>query len=115
MPKTIALDREDRLRQIKQCFSTELQSGRDGHLTIADIARMMHLKPSTKLRLMVEELVMNSEIISTVEPMAGVAGFRRIYRPNEGEFQRYKPQYKGGGRSIKVNGKQMAMNFETGG
>lgn len=113
MPRTKALAREDRLRQILLCFATELQAGRDAHLTVSDIAKKMHLTASTKLRLMIEELVMDSQLISEKEPMPGVAKFRRIYRPNLGEYQRPKTQYRGGGRSIKINSRQMSIFAEV--
>lgn len=111
--KSKALARPDRLRQILLCFAVELQEGRTGELTVADIARKLHLAPSTKLRIMLEELVMDSQLISTKEPIPGVAKFRRIYRPNLGQYERPRPQYKGQGRSIKINSKQMSMFVEV--
>ena len=111
--KKKALAREDRLRQILLCFAIELQEGRTGELTIADIARKMQLTASTKLRLMVEELVMQSQLISTKEPIPGIAKFRRIYRPNLGQYERPTPQYKGSKRSIKINSKQTSFFAEV--
>lgn len=111
--KKKALPREDRLRQILLCFATELQAGRSGELTVADIARMMHLSASTKLRLMIEELVMDSQIISTKEAIPGIAKFRRVYRPNLGEFKQPRPQYRGAGRSIRINSKQQSFFAEV--
>lgn len=110
--KTKALAREDRLRQILMVFAIELQEGRSGQLTVADIARKLHLSPSTKLRLMIEELVQDSQIISEKEDIPGIAKFRRIYRPNLGEYQRPKPLYRGAGRSIKINSRQMSIFAE---
>lgn len=111
--KTKALQREDRLRQILQCFAIELQEGRTGELTVAEIARKLRLTPSTKLRLMIEELVMDSQLISERETIPGIAKFRRIYRPNHGEYKRPAPQYKGAGRQIKINSKQISIFAEV--
>lgn len=111
--KKKALAREDRLRQILQCFVIEIQEGRTGELTVADVARKLHLSVSTKLRLMLEELVMDSQLISTKEGIPGIAKFRRVYRLNLGEFKPPAPLYKGSGRQIKVNGQQMAMFTEV--
>jgi hypothetical protein len=111
--KTKALAREDRLRQILQCFAVELQSGRSGELTVADVAKKLRLAASTKLRLMLEELVMDSQLIVTREDIPGVAKFRRIYRPNLGEFDLPKPQYKGEKRSIRINSRQMSFIEEV--
>jgi len=111
--KKKALAREDRLRQILLCFAVEIQDGRTGELTVADVARKLQLSASTKLRLMLEELVMDSQLISTQEPIPGIAKFRRVYRPNFGEFKRPTPQYKGSKRQIKITGKQMSMFVEV--
>lgn len=112
--KTKALAREDRQRQIYQCFAVELQQGRTGELTVADVARMMHITPSTKLRIMLEELVMEGGLQSRKEDIPGVAKFRRIYSPDPKHFQRPTPQYRGAGRSIKINSKQMSFIAEVG-
>jgi len=113
MTPTKALPREDRLMQIKQCFQTNIMAGGDGNLTVADIARMMRLAPSTKLRLMIEELVMDSQIKSTIEEIPGVAKFRRVYSVNHGEFECHKPLYRGQGRAIKINSKQQSLWAEV--
>lgn len=111
--KTKALAREDRQRQIYQCFAVELQQGRTGELTVADVARMMHITPSTKLRIMLEELVMEGGLQSRKEDIPGVAKFRRIYSPDPKHFQRPTLQYRGAGRSIKINSKQMSVFVEV--
>lgn len=111
--KTKALAREDRQRQIYQCFAVELQQGRTGELTVADLARMMHITPSTKLRIMLEELVMEGGLQSRKEDIPGVAKFRRIYSPDPKHFQRTTPQYRGEGRTIKINSKQMSVFAEV--
>lgn len=104
--KQKALAREDRLRQIMLCFMVDLQSGGDGRLTVAGIARRMHLAVSTKLRDMVMELVIDGQLDFTDEPIPGVAKFRRIYSPNEAVMKNYRPHYKGEGRSIKISSRQ---------
>jgi len=111
--KTKALAREDRQRQIYQCFAIELQEGRTGELTVSDVAKKLHLTASTKLRIMLEELVMEGGLQSRKEDIPGVAKFRRIYSPDPKHFQRPAPQYRGAGRSIKINSKQMSMFVEV--
>ena len=111
--KTKALAREDRLRQILQAFAIELQEGRSGVMTVADVARKLHLTPSHKLRLMLEELVMDSQLISEKEDIPGIAKFRRIYRPNLGQFKQPTPQYRGVGRTIKITSQQMSIFAEV--
>lgn len=112
--KTKALAREDRQRQIYQCFAIELQEGRTGELTVADVAHKLRLTASTKLRIMMEELVMEGGLQSRKEDIPGIAKFRRIYSPDPKHFKRPTPQYRGAGRSIKINSKQMSMFVEVG-
>lgn len=112
--KSKALAREDRLRQILQVFAVELQSGRTGELTVAEIAKKMRLSPSTKLRLMIEELVMDSQLKVRREDIPGIAKFRRVYSPNLGQFERPKPVYRGEGRSIRINSRQSSFLAEIG-
>ena len=107
--KQKALAREDRKRQILIAFAVNIQSGGDGELTVAGIAQLMHLTPSTKLRDMVTELVIDGTLDFRDEPIPGVAKFRRIYSPDPKTFKRPKPQYKGEGRAIRVNSKQQSM------
>lgn len=111
--KTKALAREDRQRQIYQCFAIELQEGRSGEMTVSDVAKKMHITASTKLRIMLEELVMEGGLQSRKEDIPGVAKFRRIYSPDPKFFKMPKPQYSGGGRSIKINSKQMSIFAEV--
>lgn len=111
--KQKALAREDRLRQIMQVFAMDLQQGGTGELTTAEIARKMHLSPSTKLRLMIEELVMEGGLQSRREDIPGVCKYRRIYSPDPKHFKMPKPQYKGQGRSIKINSKQTSFFAEV--
>ena len=110
--KTKALAREDRLRQILQVFAIELQEGRSGEMTANDVAKKLHLTTSTKFRLMLEELVMDSQLISTKEEIPGIAKFRRIYRPNIGQFKTPTPQYRGVGRTIKITANQQSLFME---
>lgn len=80
--KKKALSREDRKRQIMLAFAVDLQSHGDGRMTIADIARKMQLAPSTKLRDMVTELVIDGLLVDEKEVIPGVTKFRRIYSPS---------------------------------
>jgi hypothetical protein len=85
--KQKALAREDRKRQILLAFAVEVQNGNTGEMTIADIAKHLHLSVSSKLRDMVMELVIDGELDFRDEPIPGIAKFRRIYAP---KFQRDK-------------------------
>jgi hypothetical protein len=112
--KRKALSRDDRKRQIQLEFAMKLQSGGDGEMTVADIARLMHLSPSTKLRDMVMELVIEGVLDFRDEPIPGIAKFRRIYSPDPKTFKRPKPEYGRLGRAIKINSKQGSFFVEGG-
>lgn len=111
--KQKALAREDRLRQILQVFAIDLQQGGTGEFTTSEVARKMHLTASTKLRLMLEELVMEGGLQSRREEIPGVCKYRRIYSPDPKAFKMPRPQYKGQGRSIKINSKQKSFFAEV--
>lgn len=111
--KTKALAREDRQRQILQCFAIELQEGRSGELTVSDVAKKLHLTASTKLRIMLEELVMEGGLQSRREDIPGIAKFRRIYSPDPKQFKRPTPLYRGANRTIKITSKQMSFLAEV--
>lgn len=104
--KTKALSRDDRKRQILMAFSVEIQNGYSGEMTVADIARKMHLSPSSKLRDMVLELVIDGILDFRDEAIPGITKFRRIYSPNPDLFRRPPVHYIGQGRAIKVNSRQ---------
>jgi hypothetical protein len=77
--KTKALSRDDRKNQIMLAFAIEIQSDRTGEMTIADIAKKLHLTASTKLRDMVMELVIEGSLDFRDETIPGIAKYRRIY------------------------------------
>lgn len=112
--KTKALSRDDRKRQILIAFAVEMQqltkaeieAGTAVEMTVADIARAMHLSPSTKLREMVLELVIEGVLDYRDEPIPGVAKFRRLFSPDNATFKRPKAQYGRSSREIKINSKQ---------
>jgi hypothetical protein len=79
--KIKALTRDDRKRQIMLAFAVNIQSGHDGRMTLADIARKLQLSVSTKLRDMVVELELEGLLDHVVEPMPGIVGKRFIYAP----------------------------------
>lgn len=106
MAKVKALAREDRKRQIMLAFAVEMNDGEEPEMTIANIARFMHLSPSQKLRDMVMELVIDGVLDFRDEPIPGIAKFRRLYSPNAKAFKRPTPQYRGQGKPIKINSKQ---------
>lgn len=103
--KTKALSRDDRKRQVLLAFAVELQCGRDGRMTIADIASKLKLAASTKLRDMVTELVIEGVLVDEKEPMPGVTKFRRIYSPTA-IFDRNRGKRKHEQRTIRINAKR---------
>jgi hypothetical protein len=112
--KQKALTREDRKRQILLAFAVEIQQGNKGEMTIADIARKLHLSASTKLRDMVMELVIDGALDFRDETIPGIAKFRRIFSPDAKTFKRPRASYKGEGRAIKVNSRQKSFLMEIG-
>jgi len=112
--KQKALRREDRKRQILLAFALEIQNGRKGEMTVADIAKHLHLSASTKLRDMVMELAIEGSLDFRDEPIPGIAKFRRIFSPDAKTFKRPRAQYKQEGRAIKVNSRQKSYLMEIG-
>jgi hypothetical protein len=112
--KSKALSRDDRKRQILIAFAVEMQkltkaeieAGTAVEMTVADIARCLHLSPSTKLRDMILELVIDGTLDYRDEPIPGIAKFRRLYSPDNATFKRPKAQYGRSGREIKINSRQ---------
>jgi len=107
-----ALSREDRKRQILLAFAVELQQGNTGEMTVANIAKHLHLSASTKLRDMVMELVIDGSLDFRDEPIPGIAKFRRIFSPDAKTFKRPRTQYKQEGRAIKINSRQKSYMME---
>lgn len=103
--KTKALSRSDRKRQILLVFAVDIQTGGEGRMTLADIARDMHLAPSTKLRDMVTELEIEGLLANQTEPIPGVCKFRRIYMPTAHfDTRTGKPKHEP--RTIKINARR---------
>lgn len=115
MAKQKALARDDRKRQIMIAFSVEIHNGNNGEMTVADIARKLHITASTKLRDMIMELVIDGVLDFRDEPIPGVAKFRRIYSPEAVSFRRPKAEYGKLGRAIKINSKQGSFFAQLGG
>lgn len=66
---------------IVQTFVVAVEkTGKDTTLTIADIANSLHVTASTKLRIMVNEMVLDGVLASTKQKHTGIAGFRVLYR-----------------------------------
>jgi len=110
--KQKALAREDRKRQILLAFAVEIQQGNTGEMTVANIAKHLHLSASTKLRDMVMELVIEGTLDFRDEPIPGIAKFRRIFSPDVKTFKYPTPQYKGARKSLKVNSRQGSLLME---
>lgn len=114
MAKQKALARDDRKRQIMIAFAVEIQDGRSGEMTVADVARKLHLSASSKLRDMLLELVIEGVLDFRDEPIPGIAKFRRLYSPDAVSFRRPKAEYGRQGRAIKVNSRQGSFFAQIG-
>lgn len=110
--KTKALSREDRKRMILLAFAVEVQCGRTGEMTVADIARKLHLSASSKLRDMVMEMVIDGSLDFRDEPIPGIAKFRRIYAPNFKQDKIYETIHLKKRSPIKVNRNQTSFFLE---
>jgi hypothetical protein len=110
--KKKALAREDRKRQILLAFAVEIQQGNSGEMTVANIAKHMHLSASSKLRDMVMELVIEGTLDFRDEPIPGAAKFRRIFSPDAKTFKRPRAECKGEKRAIKINSRQKSFFAE---
>lgn len=86
--KSKALTREDRKIQIVLEFEklTRRYCTYDVAMTVNDVAKAITLEPSAKLRKIMAELVEDEVLLCEVEDMPGIAGFRRIYKPNPERF-----------------------------
>lgn len=114
MAKKKALAREDRQRQIVLAFAVEMHDGKQPEMTVADIARKLQMTPSSFLRGMITELVIEGVLDERKEDIPGIAKFRRIYSPNPKHFKIPTPHYGRQNRAIKVNGKQVSFFAEIG-
>jgi hypothetical protein len=104
--KTKALTRDDRKRMILLAFAVEIQSDRTGEMTIANIARKLGLSPSTHLRDMCMEMVIDGSLDFRDETIPGVAKFRRIYSPNFKKDKIYETIHLKRRAPLKVNSRQ---------
>jgi len=110
--KQKALDRDERKRQILIAFALEIQNGNTGEMTVANIAKHLHLSASTKLRDMVMELVIDGALDFRDEPIPGIAKFRRVFSPDAKTFKRPRAEYGRQGRAIKINSRQKSFFAE---
>lgn len=74
-----AYTREERRLMIIQAFAVEIQDRRGHYMTTADIARKLHVTPSTKLRIILNEMVLDEILLCVVQEHPGIAGYRRLY------------------------------------
>lgn len=108
--KTKALARDDRKRMIILAFAVEVQNGNSGEMTMAHVARKLRLSPSTKLREMILELVIDGQLDYRDEPIPGIAKFRRIYSPNFKQDKVYEAIHLKR-KPLKVNSRQKTLEL----
>lgn len=65
---------------IVQALAIEVQAGREAILTVSEIAHKLGVTPSTKLRIILAEMVVDQVLVMEREEHPGIAGFRRLYR-----------------------------------
>jgi len=112
--KQKALSRSERKYQILQAFKLEILNGNSGEMTVANIAKHMHLAASTKLRDMVMELVIEGELDFRDEPIPGIAKFRRIFSPDAKKFKSASVSWNAKKRTVKINSRQKSFLTEIG-
>jgi hypothetical protein len=74
-----AFTRQERLIQIIQVVAT-LENEGQPECTTADIANRLGVTPSTKLRALINSLLVQKVLTHRLEDHAGIANFRRLYR-----------------------------------
>ena len=77
-----AYSRYERKRLIINVFAEEIRKGHPAQLTCAGLAQKMNIRPSTKLRKILAEMIEDELLRCVKEPNAGVCGFRMVYELN---------------------------------
>lgn len=108
MKQRKAFTREERRLMIVQAFTIEVYRNQEWEdMTIADIAQKLKITASTKLRIMVNEMVVDGLLLSRREVHPGIAGFRVIYSlPHHKLFELLKNAQSaayGQKRAIRIN------------
>jgi len=81
MKKRKAYTREERCLMIVQALVVEVEKwGIPAEMTVAEIAHKLDVTPSTKLRIIVNEMVLDGVLKSQKQKHPGIAGFRVLYR-----------------------------------
>jgi len=101
--KQKALSRDERVVQIQTAFIYDRMHGGDGSLTAVQIAHALKITASTKLRLILAEMVVQRLLVCFQEPIPGICKFRRVYALSPDNPYRVKPEYHGQGRAIRIN------------
>lgn len=74
-----AFSRDDRMRMVLLAFMVKIQNGQGNEMTIAEVARSLHIRPSTHLRSIVQELEVRGLLSSRREDYPGAAKYRVIW------------------------------------
>lgn len=74
-----AFSRDDRMRMVLLAFMVKIQSGKGREMTVAEIAKCLHVSPSTHLRNIVKELEVRGLLENRREDYPGAAGFRVLW------------------------------------
>lgn len=82
MRRVRAYSREERKRLIIHHFAESVRVGENPVMTCAEIARKMDIRPSTKLRDILLEMVLDNTLLMSQQEDAGIAGFRVLYELN---------------------------------
>lgn len=112
--KRVAYTRGERELQILTAFTVQLQAGHDGKMTVADIARKLGITPSTKLRIIINDLVVGGLLEAEREylTVGGVCQFRVWYSLPYGSGYEKSPKT-AERRQIKMSTHRRGHKFET--
>lgn len=105
-----AYKREERKAMIVQALALDYQNGGEGWLTIAEIAHLLHVTPSTKLRDMVTELLIDGVVVVKTYEYPGITQYRRFYALAD-EYARKHGRQRTEPRSIKIRGSKQGQQF----
>jgi len=114
MKQRKAYSREERRLMIVQAIAIEvLRTAPWEEMTVAEVARKLQLTPSTKLRNMLNEMVVDGLLVSAKQKHAGIAGFRVLYALPDGSvrdmLKRAEKAIPGRNRTIRINTAQRSF------
>lgn len=83
-----AYTKEERKMQILGAIAVNVQSGGSWWLTATDIANRLHMTPSTHLRLIIAEMVVEGQLDERKEDDPGIRKFRRLFTVPDNDLRK---------------------------